>query len=274
MTESEGSLPKNLALEFAPYWWEHRPALTAEDYEKASLPEVVLQSATFSLATYEKPAKGAVAAYSGAGVGLRFDLVRGKANTALRDKIEQKLLAYASGSFSSDSLTPEQNAELKKLALTYDSSRTGHQLALGSAFAWRFEANDLDNDTWDRYGVWLTYAYKPGDGKSLAAQFTALVSARHIVEHAAPDNKRFTDVGAKLLWRATEHPVSAALEYVYRSGDEKGGSFGGLLQYKVNESWYVFLSHGKQLKGDEGNDKKLTAAGLSFSWGESAKLKP
>ncbi len=273
MTESEGSLPKNLAVEFAPYWWPHRTALTAQQYEQASLADVVLQSATISIATYEKPAKGTTPAYSGAGIGLRFDLVRGHANVALRERIQQKQLEYLGGGFDSDSLTPEQNAELKKLALTYDASRTGPQLSFGSAVAWKFEGNDLDEDTWDRYGAWLTLAYKPQDGKSPAAQFTALVSARYIVEHTLTNDKRYTDIGAKILWRAAEYPVSAALEYVYRNGDEKGGTFGGLIQYKVNESWHFFLSHGKQLEGDESDDKKLTAAGLSFSWGESAKLK-
>ena len=273
MTESKGDLPKNLAFEFAPYWWEDRPALTAEAYDNSTLADVVIQSATISLATYEKPAKGATPAYSGAGAGLRFDLIRGHVNAALREKIQKKQLEFLGGEFESDTLTPEQNAELKKMALTYDSSRTGHQLSFGSAFAWRFEGNDLDNDTWDRYGAWLTYAYKPADGKSLAAQFTALVSARYIAEHAMPDDKHYTDIGAKLLWRAPEHPVSVALEYVYRNGDAKGGSLGGLLQYKVNESWYLFIAHGKQLKGDEGDYKKVTSTGLSFAWGKGAKLK-
>lgn len=271
-TESTGGLPRNLAFEFAPYWWQDHPRLTREQFEQAGLGDVIMQSATVSLATYEKEATATEPKYSGIGGGLRFDLIRGSPNPKVVKELKSLLqkMVVADG-FGSDP-NEEQLKKIQKLATSYDTSRVGHQLAFAAAVAYKFEGNDLDNKTWDRYGAWLTYGYKSA-GESRLNQFTFLATARTITAHGATANSRYTDFGGKLLWRDPEHPVAISLEYIKRTGDAHDETFNALLQYKLNETWFIFVSHGNQLEGDADAAKKLTTAGLSFAWGKTPKLK-
>ncbi len=272
-TESTGGLPANLAFEFTPYWWKDRPAITLKSYNEAEPLDVVMQSMTFSLATFEKDKTDTVDKYSGIGAGVRFDIIRGQPNQELHNKLMARKREITR-SDPNGTVTEEQNAELKKMALNYDSSRVGPQLSFAAAVSYRFVGADKDREL-DRYGAWLTFAYKPAKKHPLLTEnVTCLAVARAIGEKGIGTavDKNYFDYGASLVWRDPEHPVIVSLEYLKRTGDAHDETVTGLLQYRAGESWYLFLSHGHQLEGDGNKDKKLTTAGITLSWGKKPKF--
>ncbi|HXF48794.1 MAG TPA: hypothetical protein VNL73_05145 [Verrucomicrobiae bacterium] len=77
-------LPKNYALEIAPYWLYSHPNLTFDDYYKAGLIGTVLQTGSLSLATSIAPNSiDSLPDTARLGFGLRTILINGKANSDL-----------------------------------------------------------------------------------------------------------------------------------------------------------------------------------------------
>jgi hypothetical protein len=66
-----GGLPRDFALEVAPYWLLRHPRLTYAEYTHAGLFTQLLQNATVSLATATTDATAAAAGFTDLGLGLR-----------------------------------------------------------------------------------------------------------------------------------------------------------------------------------------------------------
>ncbi|MFC2141999.1 hypothetical protein ACFLR7_03595 [Acidobacteriota bacterium] len=90
-------IPKNYAIEIAPYWLTSHPGLTYKDYYTANLGKNLLRNLSLSLATTTLPSEEEeIPAGSSIGLGIRTLLLAGKANSKLtdlrKDLIEQQLL--------------------------------------------------------------------------------------------------------------------------------------------------------------------------------------
>jgi hypothetical protein len=264
-SESSSGIPRNLAFEFAPYWWTERPDLTVEDMEGGNPWENMIRTASFSIATFERAVTGSSDPDTGAGLGLHFDLIRG--TPAAADQLLEKLGGSMEAEGPDDVPSPEQTAAIREITRGWDASRVGHQLSMSAAASWRFQGDGFDQGQADRIGGWLTYAYKTPSTNSFVKQFTFLGTGRVLGDLDPTSEKLFWDVGARLHWRAPRHPLTVSGEYMRRFGDAESDSLTAMIQYEIKSGVFLFASHGGVLEGDRGLGTKLTLFGLSFGWG-------
>jgi len=262
-SESSSGIPRNLAFEFAPYWWTERPTLTFNQMEGGKPWENVIRTASFSIATFERAVAGSSNPDTGAGVGLHFDVIRGK--PTLGPDLSNLLTAAVREGGPNDTLSKEKEEAIKTLSGSWDASRVGHQLSMATAASWRFKEDKWENGATDRIGGWITYAYKSTN--SLIRQFTFLGTGRVLADLEPTAGKMYWDLGARLLWRAPSHPITISGEYMRRLGDADSDSLTAMIQYEIKSGLFVFASHGGQLEGDRGIGRKMTLLGLSFGWG-------
>lgn len=271
-SESSSGIPRNLAFEFAPYWWTERPDLTLEEMEAGNPWENAVRTASISIATFERAVPGSSDPDTGAGIGLHFDLIRGKAMA--RDPVRDALLGTVGEGAGPNDLPDEPTTTaIRELSRGWDASRVGHQLSMAAAASWRFLGDDFDQGKADRIGGWVTYAYRTPATNSVVRQFTFLGTGRVLGDLDRAADKTYWDIGARLHWRAPRHPLTLSGEYMRRFGGADSDSLTAMIQYEIRPGIFLFASHGGLLEGDRGTGTKLTLFGLSFGWGPHEKVK-
>lgn len=285
--DSEGDFPKNLAVEFSPYWWLSHPKLTFEDfYDKTSFGESILETLSISLGTTESKINkdGSEIDVTKLGVGLRFNLISGKAAPGLYEKVkefreiqEKDCLEFipVEGEVSESQLM--KCASLKEKAneiAKYNKNRVGWQLEFASAITYELPENDWDKSDFSRFGSWLTGSYKSTEKDSVLHQFSFLSIGRYIHEDKEDENDDIFDLGASIVWNSNELPLSLSLEYLHRFTDEDDERLVGILEYIVNDTYSIFASYGKTFDGDFKGDEDLFAIfGINFGWGKGPIVK-
>jgi hypothetical protein len=85
---TSGGLPRDFALEIAPYWlWSH-PTLTFDEYKKATVLQQLVHNATLSAATVSAPAATSTPGYTDFGIGLRTQVFISFATQDQNDAID------------------------------------------------------------------------------------------------------------------------------------------------------------------------------------------
>jgi hypothetical protein len=195
--DGEG-LPKNYALEIAPYWTTYHPDLSFDDYYNAGVLQTIAQTFAVSIATV--PLRGAVPVTgTRLGTGFKTMLRAGAAHPQLAAAHAELIgidvrIAEASDAIpalrqrafdarragriaEADTLDKEviaaeaaalqQTADLRRLAAEtakrvadLDRNRVGFQLAAAGASVWDFPDDRFEVRELSQWGVWITPTYR------------------------------------------------------------------------------------------------------------------
>jgi hypothetical protein len=114
-TQDLSILPRNYALEFAPYWLCAGSKITYADYAGNGIPSNLVQSASVSFATSsDQPAPAPESLLTSAALGFRASLKRGWIDTSFKDYAPKRRLL---------------RLQLDSISRKLDSIRTGRRLA-------------------------------------------------------------------------------------------------------------------------------------------------
>jgi hypothetical protein len=285
--EGKGDIPKNLAIDTAPYWWFSHPDLTFEKYYN---PDHIGQSIvrTFSVsvgtADGDETVNNVTSKATTFGIGLRFNIFEGEANPGLAGAVQKLKEAQVkaleqipdTGPVPADlALSIERQLKSAGQAVRdFDKQRVGFMLQYASAVTFRLPSAEDERREIDRFGAWLTPSYRYGGDSELLNQFTFLGVIRYLREFRAHDD--FLDAGARIVWRSKQIPLALSGEYLYRAGLEEGSSqrYGAVIEYVVNDTWSLVASYGKAFKNDfvDGSDT-IAIFGINFGFGKGPALK-
>jgi len=150
-------LPRNYAIEVAPYWLARHPTLEFDQYYSGNAWQTFLQTLSFSFATVS--ADTGVAGTS-VGLGFRALLARGRAPD-LADSlraVQQEML---------DEEDPERLRALDQVQQGLvarfheaDLRRVGGRFELAAAATMQFPSQRFENGRLRRVGIWTTYSYQ------------------------------------------------------------------------------------------------------------------
>jgi hypothetical protein len=163
------------------------------------------------------------------------------------------------------------NAYLKNLD---EKARVGLQLESASAVGFDFREDDFDEFRFRNFATWLTASYR-GKKSSVkeASPIEFLGVARYTFDELEDDTNNFFDVGAGLVYRLQKTPLAFSLEYVRRFGDDEDDRFVGVADYRINNTYSVFLSYGKDFEEDfNGNGDVVTLFGLKVGLGRESAV--
>ena len=259
-------LPRNLALEFAPYWWFYGNDLTWEEYQNNDSPLANIgRTLTFSLATAETdfPTLDGSAEGTGIGAGFRFSIKKGnptreaieakKALGATLDSIAEKLPNPDADGNVPPILIDDLTAQFAPEMRAYREAirrRTGFQLEVAGGVAWGYPDDEFSDSQLKSAGAWITPAYRsPTQGPIGDLQFVGV--GRYLYHDLPSDNASTFDVGARLVWTIPDRPFAASAEFVQRFSDLDGtdsARYAGTLEYQVNPRLAVLLGFGQDFE--------------------------
>lgn len=301
--DSQTSIPQNLALDFAPYWWGQRPLNTVDDKicrpssqagkatecEPISYGESLLRSLTISIASSAQDFElEEDVDLTRLGLGLRLSLLTGSIDPAFRDRYNSVPDRVKCTTKVIDNATEKQSRsereecvadnleQLKAIGRELEqlsSSRVGWQLDFALASALDFPENNFDNAEFTRLGTWFTAAYVPTNSEQQASSFTFLGIGRYIYDDFEDEGESLIDLGGRIVWSPKATSLSASVEYLRRLGDDDGDRLVGLAEYKFNDTYSVFASFGQTFEEDfTGNEDLVTLLGINIGLGQKPQV--
>jgi hypothetical protein len=265
-------LPKDLAVEFAPYWLTAHPRLTFSDYYEAGLSQRLLQTLGLSLGTSRlDPLDDGATAGTAVALGFRTTPVSGKPNPELVKAADS--LSRIQIVFTREAMDLESDEEIQALwaakyeaaargaALrmqTLDNERIGFLMDLAGAMAFDFPADVADSGFVSRASVWVAPAYRPRDG---AVEVLAL--ARYVLDRRTGDDLHQFDFGARSIINIGA--LAGSLEFVEHAGDELPNGeapsyrLAANLEYRVGASSAVSFTFGRDDRPEDGTTAGLIA---------------
>jgi hypothetical protein len=284
--QSEG-FPKNYALEVAPYWLKSHPNLQFENYQRPSIPQSIIRTLTLSVATaplVDPEAAEATTIGSRLGIGFRTTIVGGQPNPRMKAvlddlhntnvRLQNELDKTPPDEAIVKKLTGESEA-LGKIIQSLDQQRVGWFVTAAVGQAWNFPADSIEQQSRDRWGVWVTPAYRmlacvrkirdAGDCKSVI-DFIAVVRSTG----DADDDERDWDIGGRLLWEPRpEFTISG--EFLRRRSTEEDRSSTertvAMLEYRISEGLHLFGSFGRTFEDDDTRRTLVSILGVSLGFG-------
>jgi hypothetical protein len=267
---NDSLIPKNYALEVAPYWLNSHPRLTYEKYDKAGVADTLVQTLSVSFATATTPAAGKENETTGLGFGVRTLAWKGRHNSKIdelttRIKNRQIDILRASTPAEEDAL----EADLRAAALEFQAEnrkRVGWMLEMAGAFAAEYPDNDVRNGQLSRVGAWVTPSYQIENPR-----VSATGVARYFREQDQ-GKKRNTDanlIDTGFRLQGETEQLGFAFELVKRfAGDdadeEDSTRMMGLFDYRVNADIYLTASFGQDFADKTGRKPLVTFLGLNF----------
>lgn len=299
-------LPRNYALEVAPYWLASHPTLQFADYQNPGVAQSILQTLLISVGTAPIPGATASAPPVGSKVGLgaRAAIVNGRASprtTRLIRQIESvdddvfDLMEKEDALRQTVASTPNDRQAAADLAATQqaitdirrkseslalqvqalDAERVGFFLNVAGGQVWTSPGDDIEQTRAEKRGVWVTPSYRwrgCADGKECESSFDAIGVVRAL---KAPATATVWDYGGRMVWKATKE-FSVSLEALRRrqagSAAQKVDSNRtvGLLEYRVRQDLILFGSFGQDFKQVTGTKPLVSLLGLNLGFGQKA----
>ncbi|MCK4667953.1 hypothetical protein KAU33_14450 [Candidatus Dependentiae bacterium] len=278
--ESTGQ-SKNFALEITPYWWSSHPELTFDDYyfDKRGYGESMLQTLAISMGKTEFSTErnGNTISITRIGMGFRLNIIKGHVSEKFKDELKKFKtnimsiqLKYLSEPDSEDSeklRIKEEDDEVNRFSLAIeqlDKERVGWQLEFATAVTYDFPENELDNERFSRFGAWLTASYHPHSLDKL----TFLGIGRYIYEDLFKEKEEIYDVGFSCILKFKQPRVLISLEYLHRFiENDDANRYVLILDYKISDSYFIYVNFGKTFNNDFKNDGDLVATiGLNCGW--------
>ncbi|UCD25331.1 MAG: hypothetical protein JSW51_05270, partial [Gemmatimonadota bacterium] len=206
-------IPRNVALEVAPYWLASHPTLTFDDYYNANVGQSLLQSLSLSMATTTLEVDSLGNVGTGVGFGFRTMILGGRPSQGLKASREA-LVIIQDSILDADSEAEEDRLAEKARALAieiqqHDRRRIGLKLELAGAFAATFPTSNFDDGKVTRIGGWVTLGYRLP-----SPQFEFLLVERVIINREPADAGDFLDIGGRMLFEPKD--LSLSFEFVKR----------------------------------------------------------
>lgn len=285
LQESEG-IPKDYALAVAPYWLADHPDLTFDEYFEGGPWKTFLQTLSISLASHrpgddqEEPTTGDVSddiEHPAVGLGFRGMLIGGQAPKDLNTAVVE--LTAAQAALLECKGTCETEAEaLRKAAKKVETTkiqRVGFTLDIAGGGAWVFPEDRFDDRQTQRWGFWITPAYRFADDSG-ESDVDALGVLRYIRE--TQDDEDVFDVGARVIWHVNPE-LALSAEYVRRksegSADTEADSterLVGLIEYRLSEKLFLVGSYGEDFAVDEASGALVSTLGLKIGLGKEPRI--
>jgi hypothetical protein len=292
LTSSDG-LPRNYALEVAPYWLVSHPTLTFAEYQNPTVPQSLAQTFALSVATVPIPGAAAGDDPTGTklGLGFRVSLLNGRANPHVETLIGQleevnfKILdiRQQAKKTGGPANVDTELAEASRLALEIqaaDAERIGWFVTVAGGHAWAFAGDTFENAASDKRGLWVTPAYRWRGCPATEACESSVDAIGVVRVLGAPDTDTAWDYGGRLVWKATKE-LNLSFEALRRQGGttpetEDAGSNRavGLLQYRVREDLILFGSFGQDFMALTGEKPLVSLLGLNIGFGDKAAVQP
>lgn len=277
----EDLLPRDYALDVAPYWLVPHPGLTFESYYAPGFLQGVLQTTSLSLATVPLSQLGDTAATGTAvGLGLRTFLLAGRAHPALVRAVRGLRTVQTAANrvvLDLDQATDDAararlerqldtlDAEARDTALRIqelDTERVGWIIEAAGALTLDFPGNRTDSGSVGLVGGWLTVMYRmPRPALDLVAV------ARYQRDHAAA--RDLLALGGKLAWRIEDLVVSG--EWLGRVGDRwptgerPGYRLTANLEYRLPAVGYLTAAIGMDTDGP--GSRLIAIFGIDLGFG-------
>jgi hypothetical protein len=281
-TERSGSgIPKDIALEFAPYWWRSHPDLTIQDYYSPhkGLGATIVQTLAMSLGTTDLQDRAGIPG-TRAALGVRFMLRQGEADPDLWKRIkalqdEQIKLLDCVPDEPSEPIDEACVAEAEKRVrkaregVAEKAERRGWTVEFAAAATRDFPEDDSGQGTNTRLGGWLTGSYKfPGT-------LSAVALARYLAADDASGEGRSEDVGGRLIMKSQRDagmpPLAISMEYLRRfaeHGDDSSRLM-AVLEYKLPmENLSLVASYGRDFKDLTGQQSLVSTLGINLGLGK------
>lgn len=269
--DDEG-LPKDLAVEFAPYWLTAHPRLTFTDYYRAGPGQRLLQTLGISLGTsrLDPPVDGA-AAGTAVALGFRTTPFGGAAHPELVEAADS--LSRIQVAFTREVMNLESDEEIQALwaakyeaaateaglrMQTLDNERVGLLVDLAGALVLDFPADVADSGFVSRAGIWVAPAYRPRDGS-----LEILTLARYVLDRRAGEDLHQFDFGARSI--VNIGALAGSLEFIEHAGDELPNGeapsyrLAANVEYRVGASSVVSFTFGRDDRPEDGTDAGLVA---------------
>ncbi len=275
-TSASDFIPRNVALEVAPYWLASHPTLTFDDYYNANVGQSLLQSLSLSMATAALDADSLGNVGTGVGFGFRTLILGGRPSPGLRASREE-LVIIQDSILDADSEAEEERLAEKARAVAlaiqqHDRRRIGLKLELAGAVAASFPTNDFDDGKVARLGGWVTLGYRLP-----SPQFEFLLVQRVIINREPAEAGDFLDFGGRVLFEPKD--LSLSFEFVKRLLVDKPsdpsispleGSYriSGYIEYRVSNDVTINASFGRDfIKTNLDPDTLLALIGINFGFG-------
>lgn len=154
-----------------------------------------------------------------------------------------------------------------------DNSKIAFQLNLATATEFNFTENDLGKFGLESYATQLKISDFDVMSEDKASPLEFLGVARYTLDEFEDDTNNLFDVGASIVYRLQQTPLSFSLEYIRRFGDEGDDRFVGIADYRINNTYSVFLSYGKDFEDDfNANEDLVTLFGLQVGLGRNSAV--
>jgi hypothetical protein len=273
-------LPRNLALEFAPYWWFYGKELTWDEYQKNdALLANLGRTLTFSVATAEAelPTPAGTSDGTGIGLGFRVNLWKGQPSAAAvnaKNALSLKLKDIAA-ELPDD---PDQPIPIDSIKSKYEIQlkdyreairrRDGFQLELAGGGSWGYPGDDFDAGVFKSGGVWVTPAYRSSsDGPAGDFQFVGV--GRYLHHNLEEGDASSFDAGARVVWMIPSKLFTASAEFVHRFSEGNGtesSRYAGTVEYQVSDRLALLLGFGRDFKSMvTKEDSTFVLLGLNFA---------
>lgn len=278
---AEDLLPRDYALELAPYWLAPHPGLTFESYYAPGFLRGMLQTTSLSLATVPLSQMGDTAATGTAvGLGLRTLLLAGRAHPTLTQTVRglQAIQAAANRvtldrEEATDDATRERlerqldtlDARAGEAALEIqrlDTERVGWIIEAAGAMTLDFPGNRTDSGSVGLAGGWLTVMYRmPRPALDLVAV------ARY--QHERATARDLIGLGGRLAWRIDDLVVSGELLGRFgdgwATGERPGCRLTGNLEYRLPAVGYLTAAIGTDTDGP--GSRLIATFGIDLGFG-------
>jgi hypothetical protein len=262
-------VPKNYALEVAPYWLASHPNLTYDQYDTAGVADTLRQTLSASFATARIPASRTQPISTGLGFGVRALAMRGRPNSQIAD------LTARIKTLQADILnakTPQEEdkieAELRNVALEFQAQnrkRVGWLLEMAGAFAAQYPEDNVENARLSKFGFWVTPSYQLE-----APRLNATAVARYLRDRRLDGiDVNLADLGIRLQADAEEFAVSVEVLHRFLGDtaptEPNSTRVVGVLDYRVSPDIYLTASFGQDFANRLTARKPLVSfLGLNF----------
>lgn len=272
LVRDESAMPRNFAMEVAPFWLKSRPSFEFDSLYGASWQTTVKRSSSFSIATTPRVLSGDTAGTS-IGIGYRTLLRSGRQSTALRrvrDTLETSLGLCA---LTTGPALQECYGRLRPLidSLKAHTQPVGFVLQLSFAGSGEYPENIAERSHWRRIGAWLSPSWRFEEG------FELIGVGRYIRERVAASDTtppNIVDLGGRLLWRVHD-AIALSAEAIRRrgSGGDNGSKsstrYGGLIELRATQDLYVFYAFGRDFAAqDAPRSNVFSTIGLNVGFGK------
>jgi hypothetical protein len=277
LASDPSGIPRNFAMEVAPFWLKSRPSFEFDSLYGASWRTTLMRSSSISIATTPRVRSGDTTGTS-IGFGYRALLSSGRQSKRLT-KAREDLEAGLSGCIE---LTGEAlqkcYGELRPLidSLKANMQPVGFVMQFSLAASGEYPDNVAEGSRWGRVGAWLSPSWRFEDG------FELIGVGRYMRERVASNDTiapNLFDFGGRLLWRV-HGAIALSAEAIRRvasggdGGSKNSNRYGGLLEVRATNDLYVFYSFGRDFAAtDAPRSRVFSTIGLNIGFGKKPLVK-